>query len=51
MGFYTQGIDAKPTEKGLLETLLINRAACNLALGKLVCSALLLLFLSFIALI
>lgn len=33
MGFYTQGIDAKPTEKGLLETLLINRAACNLALG------------------
>jgi tetratricopeptide (TPR) repeat protein len=33
-GFYTQGIDAKPTDKALLEVLHINRAACNLELGK-----------------
>lgn len=31
-GFYTQGIDAFPTNKKLQETLLINRAACNLPL-------------------
>jgi len=31
-GFYTQGIDAKPTDKVLLEALLCNRAACNLEL-------------------
>ncbi|KAL4081997.1 hypothetical protein V8B97DRAFT_1926647 [Scleroderma yunnanense] len=31
-GFYTQGIDAKPTENTLLEALLCNRAACNLEL-------------------
>ena len=33
LGFYTQGIDAKPTNQSLLETLLSNRAACNLQLG------------------
>lgn len=32
-GFYSQGIDAKPTDKMLLEALHINRAACNLELG------------------
>jgi len=32
-GFYTQGIDAKPTDKVLLEVLHINRAACNLELS------------------
>ncbi|KAI6035516.1 hypothetical protein F5J12DRAFT_902306 [Pisolithus orientalis] len=32
MGFYTQGIDAKPTDNALLEGLLCNRAACNLEL-------------------
>ncbi|KAI0375711.1 40S ribosomal protein S7 [Pilatotrama ljubarskyi] len=32
LGFYTQGIDAKPTDKALLEALFCNRAACNLEL-------------------
>ncbi|KAH7888037.1 40S ribosomal protein S7 [Phlebopus sp. FC_14] len=32
MGFYTQGIDAKPTDATLQEALLCNRAACNLEL-------------------
>ncbi|KAJ7591417.1 hypothetical protein C8J56DRAFT_935471 [Mycena floridula] len=32
MGFYTQGIDAKPTDPVIHEALLCNRAACNLAL-------------------
>ncbi|KAF9535006.1 40S ribosomal protein S7 [Crepidotus variabilis] len=32
IGFYTQGVDAKPTDKGILEALLLNRAACNLEL-------------------
>ncbi|KAF8665574.1 hypothetical protein AX16_000032 [Volvariella volvacea WC 439] len=32
LGFYTQGIDAKPTDKLLQEALLCNRAACNLEL-------------------
>ncbi|KAJ3539257.1 hypothetical protein NM688_g6393 [Phlebia brevispora] len=32
MGFYTQGIDAKPTDPTLHEALLCNRAACNLEL-------------------
>ena len=32
-GFYTQAIDAKPEDPSLLEVLLVNRAACNLALG------------------
>lgn len=31
-GFYTQGIDAFPTDVKLQETLLVNRAACNLEL-------------------
>ena len=31
--FYTQGIDAKPTDKALLQALHINRAACNLELS------------------
>ncbi|KAL7282463.1 hypothetical protein ACG7TL_003934 [Trametes sanguinea] len=30
--FYTQGIDAKPEDKSILEALLCNRAACNLEL-------------------
>jgi hypothetical protein len=34
LGFYTQGIDAKPTDIVLLEALLCNRAACNLELSK-----------------
>lgn len=33
LGFYTQGVDAKPDDPSVLETLLTNRAACNLALG------------------
>ena len=33
-GFYTQAIDAKPLDNALLEILLVNRAACNLALGS-----------------
>ncbi|KAF8630218.1 hypothetical protein AX15_003044 [Amanita polypyramis BW_CC] len=32
LGFYTQGIDAKPTDQELQEALLCNRAACNLQL-------------------
>ncbi|RXW25786.1 hypothetical protein EST38_g77 [Candolleomyces aberdarensis] len=32
LGFYTQGIDVKPTDKNLLTALLCNRAACNLEL-------------------
>ncbi|KAJ4472153.1 40S ribosomal protein S7 [Lentinula aciculospora] len=32
IGFYTQGIDAKPDSPALLEALLCNRAACNLEL-------------------
>lgn len=32
LGFYSQGIDAKPTDKALLEALLCNRAACNIDL-------------------
>ena len=35
LGFYTQGIDAKPTNVKLLDALLCNRAACNLELSKL----------------
>lgn len=34
LGFYTQGIDAKPTDLVILEALLCNRAACNLKLGE-----------------
>lgn len=34
MSFYTQGIDEKPDDTALLEVLLNNRAACNLALGQ-----------------
>ncbi|GJE84404.1 Tetratricopeptide repeat protein 4 -like protein [Phanerochaete sordida] len=32
LGFYTQGVDAKPTDPVVLEALLCNRAACNLEL-------------------
>ncbi|KAG6813462.1 hypothetical protein H0H92_010796 [Tricholoma furcatifolium] len=32
LGFYTQGVDAKPTDNALKEALLCNRAACNLEL-------------------
>ncbi|KAF7355000.1 hypothetical protein MSAN_01415500 [Mycena sanguinolenta] len=32
LGFYTQGIDAKPTDVAVQEALLCNRAACNLEL-------------------
>ena len=35
LGFYTQGVDAKPTNEKLLEALLCNRAACNLELSML----------------
>ena len=35
LGFYTQGIDAKPTNNKLSEALLCNRAACNLELRTL----------------
>jgi small subunit ribosomal protein S7e len=34
LGFYTQGIDAKPTDLAIQEALLCNRAACNLELSK-----------------
>ena len=34
LGFYTQGVDAKPDDKALLEALLCNRAACNLELRE-----------------
>lgn len=33
IGFYKQGIDAKPEDKSLLEALLCNTAACNLELS------------------
>lgn len=33
LGFYTQGVDAKPTDVALEEALLCNRAACNLELS------------------
>ncbi|EGO01608.1 hypothetical protein SERLA73DRAFT_85379 [Serpula lacrymans var. lacrymans S7.3] len=32
LGFYTQGVDAEPTDPVLREALLCNRAACNLEL-------------------
>ncbi|TDL29805.1 TPR-like protein [Rickenella mellea] len=32
LGFYSQGIDAQPTDPHLTEALLCNRAACNLEL-------------------
>ncbi|TFK29260.1 40S ribosomal protein S7 [Coprinopsis marcescibilis] len=32
LGFYTQGVDAKPTDQHLMNVLLCNRAACNLEL-------------------
>lgn len=35
LGFYTQGVDAKPPDATLQEALLCNRAACNLELRKL----------------
>lgn len=34
LGFYSQGVDAKPEDKSLLEALLCNRAACNLELSE-----------------
>jgi len=34
LGFYTQGLDAKPTDPVILEAILCNRAACNLELGE-----------------
>ena len=33
LGFYKQGIDAKPKDKSILEALLCNTAACNLELS------------------
>jgi hypothetical protein len=33
LGFYTQGIDAKPTQPDVIQSLLLNRAACNLELS------------------
>ncbi|KDR83479.1 hypothetical protein GALMADRAFT_56660 [Galerina marginata CBS 339.88] len=32
IGFYSQGLDAKPTDLAIIEALLCNRAACNLEL-------------------
>ncbi|TFK56162.1 TPR-like protein [Heliocybe sulcata] len=32
LGFYTQGLDAKPADPAIVEALLCNRAACNLEL-------------------
>jgi hypothetical protein len=32
LGFYTQGVDAKPMDPALKEALLLNRAACNMEL-------------------
>lgn len=32
LGFYTQGVGAKPDDVQLKEALLLNRAACNLEL-------------------
>ncbi|KAI0650668.1 40S ribosomal protein S7 [Trametes meyenii] len=32
IGFYNQGVDAKPTDQTILEALYCNRAACNLEL-------------------
>ncbi len=34
LGFYTQGVDAKPSDNSILEALLCNRAACNLELRE-----------------
>jgi tetratricopeptide (TPR) repeat protein len=34
LGFYTQGIEAKPDDRQLRLSLLLNRAACNLSLGN-----------------
>ena len=34
LGFYTQGIDAQPTDASIREALLCNRAACNLELRE-----------------
>jgi hypothetical protein len=34
LGFYTQGIGAKPDDMQLIEALLLNRAACNLELRE-----------------
>jgi hypothetical protein len=34
ISFYTQGIDAKPSDIVLHEALLCNRAACNLELSE-----------------
>ena len=34
LGFYTQGVEAKPTDPSLLEALFCNRAACNLELSE-----------------
>ena len=32
LGFFTQGVDAKPDDARVKEALLLNRAACNLEL-------------------
>jgi len=34
MGFYSQALDAKPTDPTLVVSLLLNRAVCNLELSK-----------------
>jgi hypothetical protein len=34
LNFYTQGVDAKPTDGVIQGALLCNRAACNLELSK-----------------
>lgn len=35
LGFFTQGLDAQPEDASLRESLLLNRAACNLSLREL----------------
>lgn len=35
---YTQGLEANPEDPKLIESLLLNRAACNLSLGMSICS-------------
>ena len=44
LGFYTQGVDAKPENGQLRAALLLNRAACNLELRLCLSSVLPLFF-------
>ena len=46
LGFYSQGVDAKPDDAQLREALSLNRAACNLELRVSVSLSLLTCFVS-----